>query len=126
MKGQTTFEQPASVQLELACLRLFGCTSLFSELKLPPQSAVETTDVRMATELNPVLKLGGIEPTGRCVPPHISTLASPEPRVHNPTLLQVNIEPTGRCVPHISTLASPEPRVHNPTLLQVYSRSALT
>lgn len=51
-KGQTTFKQPAPVQLECACL--FRCTSLSSELNLPPQSAVETTDVRVGAELNRV------------------------------------------------------------------------
>ena len=51
-KGQTTFKQPAPVQLECACL--FACTSLSSELNLPPQSAVETTDVRVGAELNRV------------------------------------------------------------------------
>ena len=55
-KGQTTFKQPAPVQLECACL--FRCTSLSSELNLPLQSAVETTDVRVGAELNPVLKAG--------------------------------------------------------------------
>ena len=65
-KGQTTFKQPAPVQLECACL--CRCTSLSSELNLPLQSAVETTDVRMAAELNPVRKLGCTQ--------HRTTLAS--------------------------------------------------
>ena len=61
LKGQTTFKQPAPVQLECACL--FRCTSLSLELNLPLQSAVETTDVRVGAELNPVRKLGCTEHT---------------------------------------------------------------
>ena len=73
-KGQTTFKQPAPVQLECACL--FGCTSLSSELNLPLQSAVETTDVRVGAELNRVRNSGAntTQTTLACL---YSTLARP-------------------------------------------------